>query len=325
MKRPVSPAQGVALLLALTAMLAFGRPAPTAPPAARVVPPDLSGLAWVKDNIFLAVHDAKAPGLARVSVVFEPQSAAGPLVRPLRIKGLEDEPFDLESITRVPPIWGAPENTPPAFLLAESGSNPRFRRIFYATYQDGDEITLRHVGAHSVFLQRADVESLAALRVGERILAFAAGRAEGQRSTLVAGQTITVDGNPRPFVEGEQINFSTAIPDPSGPRGRQVSDLAFDGNGYLYAASAEDPGVDTGPYRSSVWRLGWARYEGGHFSFEPERDGDRFRPVRVATVDGMKIESLAFRELKPGFSELFFGTDDEFYGGAMRSLGVLPR
>lgn len=322
---PSLPHSWLPLAVAGLVVLAAANQAPSQPPAPRVAPPDLSGLAWLKDNAFLAVHDAKAPGQTRVSVVFEPQSAAGPLVRPLRIRGADPEPFDLESITRVPPKWGAPADAPPSFLLAESGSNPRFRRIFHATYREGDEITLRHVGDHSLFLERADVESLAALRVGERLLVFSAGRAEGQRRALVAGQPITVDGEPRDPVGGEELNFNVLIPEPSGPRVRQISDLVFDPSGYLYASTAEDPGVDTGPYRSSVWRVGWARTEGGAFTFEPEKDGDRHRPARVATVDGMKIESLAFRELRPGFGELFFGTDDESYGGALRSLGVVPR
>ena len=324
MKFHISPAAGASVLLAVAAVVVIGRPAPSDPPKPRAVPPDLSGLAWIKGDSFLAVHDGKEPGLPRISVVLEPRSADGPLVRPLRVKGLETEPVDLESIARVPPKPGAPADAPLSFLMAESGSNPGFRRLFHATYSEGDDITLKPVGNLPALPGNVDTEGLALYRMGSRLLMLFADRSEGERLAFIWVFPRSLDGEPSDMQPGfEPIRL--ALPDTGAPRTRLISAMEFDRDGNLYVASAADPGVDTGPYRSHVWRVGWAHAKGDFFSFEPEKQGQTPRPLRVATVDGMKVESLAVREAKPGVSELFFGTDDEFYGGAMRSLGVLPR
>lgn len=43
-------------------------------------------------------------------------------------------------------------------------------------------------------------------------------------------------------------------------------------------------------------------------------------PEPVATLDGLKVESLAIRESERGATELFIGTDDEDYGAVIRPL-----
>ena len=51
---------------------------------------------------------------------------------------------------------------------------------------------------------------------------------------------------------------------------------------------------------------------GGTVALDPE-------PSLLGTVDGLKVESVALRELD-GQTQLFIGTDDENYGGTLRRL-----
>ena len=44
------------------------------------------------------------------------------------------------------------------------------------------------------------------------------------------------------------------------------------------------------------------------------------RPQRLASLDGVKVEGLALREETDGNISVFFGTDDENYGGILRLL-----
>lgn len=44
------------------------------------------------------------------------------------------------------------------------------------------------------------------------------------------------------------------------------------------------------------------------------------RPRRLATMDGLKVESLATRNERDGLVHLYVGTDDEGYGGIVRPL-----
>lgn len=79
-------------------------------------------------------------------------------------------------------------------------------------------------------------------------------------------------------------------------------------------ASSHDPD-ESGPFRSVVWRIG---------VLAADRDGAPqvrlVEPVRIATLDGCKVESLAVRPTPEGNEQLFVGTDDERYGGILRPL-----
>src|SRR6185503_8392568 len=103
--------------------------------------PDLSGLAWVEGDTFLAVHDAKNPeelDRPRVSLLKLPQSLDGiawttlsiSWPRPLGPSG------DLESIARIPGT--------DSFLLVESGEGrqgvKRFNRVFLLKLTSGQPI-----------------------------------------------------------------------------------------------------------------------------------------------------------------------------------------
>jgi hypothetical protein len=42
--------------------------------------------------------------------------------------------------------------------------------------------------------------------------------------------------------------------------------------------------------------------------------------MRLATLDGLKVESIAVRESSEDGRQLYIGTDDEHYGGILRQL-----
>jgi hypothetical protein len=66
---------------------------------------DLSGLAWLDGDTFLAVHDAKNPDentRVRVSLLVLPRSLEGLLWRPLRPHFPGGQSSDLESAARIP-------------------------------------------------------------------------------------------------------------------------------------------------------------------------------------------------------------------------------
>ena len=85
--------------------------------------PDLSGLAWLKEDNFLAVHDSKSVDVhqPRVSLITLPQSSKGLEWRPLNInwQSVDGVAMDLESITPIPDTN--------FFILAESSHYQKHR------------------------------------------------------------------------------------------------------------------------------------------------------------------------------------------------------
>ena len=96
--------------------------------------PDLSGLAWVKDDLFIGVHDAKRNSekkyWPRVSLVRLPKSELEGVTwqsLDLEFPGPDGPSSDLESVSRIPGGRG--------FLFVESGQEGEgARRIFFAVY-----------------------------------------------------------------------------------------------------------------------------------------------------------------------------------------------
>jgi hypothetical protein len=99
------------------------------------------------------------------------------------------------------------------------------------------------------------------------------------------------------------------------PDDRPISAMEVGAEGPIYVASAYDPGDDEGPFSSSVWLAGWVQSgaDGPTVVVAPE-------PKHIATLDGSKVESLAFAVGEDGSSHLFVGTDDEDFGGVLRPL-----
>lgn len=268
---------------------------------------DFSGLVWLDAETFLVVHDAKNSDendLPRVSLLRLPLSREGVFCTPLDVTwpGEPGPSNDLESIARIPGTR--------SFLLVESGSGGTdFQRLFLADYAGG-ALHLQDEARWPVKVE--NVEGTAVAQVGEHLVFLFAERAHGQPSTQVAWATVSLD----PFALGafEQVTFQS--PDAAGPESRLISSLEVDSQGRIYAASAFDPNQDNGPFRSTVWEIG---------ALKPDSTGQPVlilspTPTQLAVLDGLKVESIAVRELRPGAIELFIGTDDENYGAVIRPL-----
>jgi hypothetical protein len=296
--------------------IAFAAHGPPAAPARaqREQLLDLSGLAWVEGDTFLAVHDAKNPEeneRPRASLIRLPQ-AGGSLTWetvPLAWPPPLGPASDLESVARIPGTQ--------SFLLVESGESRaqarQFRRVFLVELRDRGFELVSHTELPAPV---ENVEGAAVARAGGRLVFVFAERAEGQMSTLISWAELQL----QPLKLGAVRRAPFRATGFAGDKIRPVSALEVDGRGRLYAASAFDPGDDGGPFTSVIWRIGRVN-PGGNLKAAViiER-----RPVRVARVDGFKVESLASRERAGGKIELFAGTDDENYGGTLRPLPLQP-
>lgn len=274
--------------------------------------PDLSGLAWVEGDTFLAVHDAKNPeenDRPRVSLLRLPQSLDGVSWTTLNLEW--PAPLgpsgDLESIARIPGT--------DFFLLVESGEGKhagrRFARVFMVSFKNAQPIMDSFTELPNMF---KNIEGSAVARLGDRLIFICAERGDHQSATEVYWTDLQL----HPLRLG---SFNKAYFKPvafSGKNKRPVSAIDIDSRGVVYVASAYDPDDDSGPFRSVIWRAGRIRADrdNGRPVFHP-------RPIKLATLDGLKVESLAIREAK-GSIELFAGTDDENYGGALRPIPLVP-
>jgi hypothetical protein len=274
--------------------------------------PDFSGLAWVEGDTFLALHDAKYPeekDRARASLIRLPSSLDGITLKPLAISWpLPQGPSsDLESIARIPGTN--------SFLLTESGEHrddgQRFRRVFLTELRDG-QLVFRSFTELPATVN--NIEGSAVWKTRDRLIFVCAERADGRSSA----EFYWADLELQPLRVGA---FQKAYFSPVGFTGanrRPVSAIEVDGLGQIYIASAYDTEDDNGPFTSVIWRAG---------RFQNDRKGGArplflIRPQRLARLDGLKVESLAIREKQGGVIELFAGTDDENYGGAVRHIPI---
>jgi hypothetical protein len=276
--------------------------------------PDLSGLVWVAGDSFLAFHDSKNPDeneRPRASMLWLPQSPDGITWNPIELdwpspQGLSS---DLESASRIPGRQ--------AFLFVESGERneqgQQFRRLFLAECRDRQFQILSFT---EMPISVTNVEGTAVAQAGDRMVFIFAERAEGQSSTNIAWTNLQLQ--PLKLGAFEQATFSP--PDFTGPNIRPVSAIETDKFGRLYVASAFDPGDDNGPFRSVIWRIGQIKLD-NNGKIRIILDA---KPHRLATLDGLKVESLAIREQTDGRLELFAGTDDENYGGTLRLIPLRP-
>ena len=273
--------------------------------------PDLSGLAWVEGDTFLAVHDAKNPeenDRPRVSMLTLPQSLDGlgwttltlDWPKPLGLSG------DLESLARIPGTE--------SYLLVESGegrhSGQRFNRVFVLKL-GGAQPTLDSFAELPNVLK--NIEGSAVAKVGNRLIFICGERGDHRDATEVYWADLQL--HPLRFGSFRKAYFKPLRF--SGRNKRPCSAIDVDSLGQVYIASAYDPEDDNGPFTSVIWRAGRIRTDGGNVSLVFDA-----RPQRLATLDGLKVESLAIRETK-GRLELFAGADDENYGGAIRPIPLV--
>jgi hypothetical protein len=273
--------------------------------------PDVSGLAWIGGDRFLAVHDAKYPDeptLPRVSLLAVPTGLDGIRWTPLAVEFPGTPASDLESAARVPDASGRAR-----FLVSESteevAEKPFSRRIFL----------LELTGDEAVVIDQADwpiptrnVEGMAVAESNGGLVFLFAERAHGERSSEIRWAELTLE--PLGFGPFRSAG-SFESPGPTGPIARPVSALEVDARGVVYAASAEDPDDDGGPFRSAVYRIGRVGTVAGRAAVQLDR-----RPAHLGTLDGLKVEALAARERPGGGVELWIGVDDEYFGGTLRPL-----
>jgi len=270
--------------------------------------PDLSGMAWIEDDLFLGVHDAKRNpekyNWPRVSFVRLPKSELQGVTWQslnLNFPGPEGRSSDMESACRIP---GSK-----SFLFAESGQEGEHdHRIFYAVYDDG------RLKIESYILWPVDIENVEATevcQVGDRMVFLYAERSDSLPSTKLRWAMLSL--NPLKIGQFKEITYKGV--DPVGKGARPIVALDVDSDSFIYIVSAYDSGSNDGPYRSVVWRIG---------KMIADKDGNPQVRLgehrRLANIDGLKVESIAVCEPGAGGKQIYVGTDDEHYGGIIRLL-----
>ena len=267
--------------------------------------PDLSGLAWIKEDSFLAVHDSKSldPNQPRISLINLPQSSKGIEWQTLKIdwETVGGISMDLESITNIPETN--------LFILAESSHYKKHRgRLFLMKFENS---TLKPIAVTNWPKDIIDIEAIATTKINNQTYFFYAERGADQPSTNICWTTLSLE----PFTIGKchPTQFITADPT---PHIRQISDIKIDTSGNIYIASAFDPNQDNGPFKSSVWKIGQVGLDQTNLPQITLAQNNN----AIAEIDGFKVESLALRPSQNKEPEIFIGTDDENYGGVIRLL-----
>lgn len=270
--------------------------------------PDLSGMAWIEGDLFLGVHDAKRNpkkyNWPRVSLVRLPKSELeGVSWQQLDLKfpGPEGRSSDMESACRIPGSNG--------FLFAESGQEGEHdRRIFYAEYDKG-QLQIQSYMVWPVTI--SNVEATEVYQVGGQLIFMYAERAPGLPSTQLKWANLSL--NPLSIGTFKEVTYTGV--DSVGKGARPIVALDVDSNGFIYIVSAYDTGNDNGPFRSVVWRIG---------RVASDKSG---KPTillnenkRLATLDGLKVESITIRKAEDGSEQIYVGTDDEHFGGIIRLI-----
>jgi hypothetical protein len=136
-------------------------------------------------------------------------------------------------------------------------------------------------------------------------------RADSLPSTKLRWATLSL--NPLKIGKFDEITYEGV--DPVGKGARPIVAMDVDSDGFIYIVSAYDPGSDDGPYRSVVWRIGKMIVGGdGNPQVELRKN------IRLANLDGLKVESIAVRESDKDGKQIYVGTDDEHFGGIIRLL-----
>jgi len=266
---------------------------------------DLSGLSWVEGDLFLGVHDAKNTpekrAWPRLSLIRLPESEFEGVIYESQFPHLSQRASDLESACSIPGGRG--------FLVCESGQEgERDRRIFRVLYRDG-KLDVDAYTEWPVLIK--NVEATEVCQVGDQLVFVYAERADSQPSTALRWAPFSL----KPFEVGEFQEVVYQGVDPVGKGARPIVALDIDRDGLIYTVSAYDSGADDGPYRSVVWRIG---------KVTADAEGQPIvvlgKAERLATMDGLKVESITVRHTDDGDKQIFVGTDDEDYGGIIRLL-----
>lgn len=274
---------------------------------------DLSGLAWLGEDRFLLVHDAKNPDeldRVRVSFLKTPASLEGMMWAPLEVEFPDGASSDFESASKVPES--------DFVLLAESNDDAGdYRRIFLAKVDDVS-VTIEDTVPWTDFSDAFNVEATAVAKTDAGYLFLWAERSSGKQETAIQWSELTLD----PFSIGQPLGSvpftlpADFVDSEGNPLySRPIVGMDIDSGGNVFIVTAYDPegtvqNPDNGPFRSAVLQIG--KVYAGNVTLDET-------PKLLATVDGFKIESVSVTE-SGNDTWLFVGTDDENYGGTLRRL-----
>jgi len=280
---------------------------------------DVSGVTWLEGELFLSVQDGKGPDAPRVTLLRNPTDRSGLMHQTLALPWpASDLPngapggiaWDLESVARIPGTN--------RILLAESGDNGRgSQRLFLVEVTvspDGTGATLALIETVPWPVSVFNVEATAVARVNDGYVFLYTERSQGEVATDVRWASVSFD----PLSFGDFDGIPVSVPTTLGLN-RPIVALEVTESGVILGAGSYDPDEDGGPFNSAVFRLGTLEAHADHPS------GARLSlyptPMVLGEMNGLKIEGIAVRERGNGAPfELFYGTDDEFYGGILRPL-----
>jgi hypothetical protein len=259
----------------------------------------ISGLAQSNDSGYLAVHDTKVeqPG-ARLSR-YEPTTGELESVDvDWSATGLAN---DLEGITRMD---GSLER-----YMAVEGSKweGRVPKLFTLSYKNGKAVAETQ---HPLPELPHEIEGVATKSIDNRkLLVLVGGRGEdiddpGRLHWAIYDQ----DADDLSWSEDGLKGVPVTLPHELGPGQRTISDLQLTPNGDLWGSAARDEG-DEGPFESMIYRIG-------------SLNGNSANPVTLSLdhphhVEGNKVEALAMHGRRN--DTLFFGCDNETFGGSLNS------
>ena len=276
---------------------------------------DISGLAWIQDNTFLAVSDAKNPdekAFTRVSLLGLPNSLSGINFNALKLKFPGGLSNDLESAAGIP-------GTNKVLLVESANNNGAYQRIFLADVGE-NSVAIKETVTWTDFTSVYNVEGSAVADTHSGLIFIWAERNTQQQSTEVKWTDLQL----KPFAIGQsgEVNSVTftlpaGLIDQNGDPlyNRPIVGLDVDSAGNLYSVASFDPeglvpDPDIGPFRSIVFKIGQVVADDVVLDAEP---------TTMSILDSLKVESVAIRENGHGV-EIFVGTDDENYGGILRKL-----
>ncbi|NIS09863.1 MAG: hypothetical protein GWO07_14200 [Candidatus Dadabacteria bacterium] len=268
---------------------------------------DISGIVWVEGDKFIGIHDAKnnpeKKNWPRVTLLQLPKSELDGVIRTqydLKFPGPGGTSSDMESAASIP---GG------GFLFVESGQEGEgHRRIFHAVYAEGKLSIASYINWP---VEIKNVEATEVHKVGDKMVFLYAERAQDMPETMLRWAELSL--NPLSIGSFSEVTYSAK--DPTGNGARPIVALDLDSEGNIYSVAAFDSGSDDGPYRSVVWKIGQLAE-----NKEGKPEVKLSEPERIATLDSLKVESIAVVEAKGGTKRIYVGTDDEHYGGILRLL-----
>jgi hypothetical protein len=289
---------------------------------------DLSGIAWLENDRFLVVHDAKNPKeLKRTRISFlkppsDDKHHQKPYLQvlPLDVVFPDGQSSDLESASRVP--------GEDFVILAESGDSGHgnFHRVFLARFDENTVTISDFVDWKTFYKEIHNVEATAVAKTSDGYRFIWAERNSGKQETTIHWSEVILS-------DLESSKPSLSIGDPLGSASfslpgsmtdnnnkplynRSIVGMDVDDLGNIYTIAAHDPegskttDADNGPFRSVLFKTGYMDEKGDVVVLDS--------PEIVGKIDGLKAEGISYSGPEAG--RLFFGTDDENYGGTLRGV-----